>query len=151
LAKYLGKNIPQEYADFINSNLINGIWATVDENGYPRTAPITFIRVKSENTLLLGIGAKTRMADNVKRDGKISLCIVEAGDIALSIRGKARIIKEPMDCNKYMAVVSVDIEEVKSDTSPDSKVVRGIGIEPRTERGARFIHEVNRELDELVR
>jgi hypothetical protein len=150
MARYLGETVPQDYLEYINNNLINGILATMDEDGYPRTAPITFIRCKTEKQLLLGIGGMTRMSDNIRRDGKLSLCLVEEGDLALSIRGKGKIIREPMECNKYMVVVSVQVEEVKSDTSPDSKVVRGIEIQPRTERGARFIEEVNRELDLML-
>lgn len=150
MARYLGKSVPKDIMEFINHNLVNGIWATVDQDGWPRTAPITFIRCKTANNLILGIGAQTRMAANVRRDGKLSLCLVEADDLALSIRGKGKIIREPMECNQYMAVVSVLIDEVKSDTSPDSKVVRGIEIQPRTEKGALFIDAVYRELDRML-
>jgi hypothetical protein len=47
-------------------------------------------------------------------------------DVAVGIRGRARVRKQRMDTLPKDAVVQVDIEEVKNDHLPDTPIASGI-------------------------
>ena len=63
---------------------------------------------------------------NIIRDNRVTLSLVALPDIAVSIRGRARVLKEKMTVMETDAVVEVKVEEVKNDFIPGSKIETGI-------------------------
>ena len=99
------------------------IVATVDSDGTPRTAPFGSLRAVTPKLLRLvswrGHGTYT----NLCRDGHVMVSLLAPPNIAISVRGRARVIKERMNADVNHAIVEIDIEEVKND------MVRKIVIE----------------------
>jgi hypothetical protein len=54
---------------------------------------------------------------------------MEEGNIAISIKGNARVCKQQLDATKHCAMIEVDILEVKSDVTRVGSVISGINCE----------------------
>jgi len=52
-------------------------------------------------------------------------------DIAVSVRGRARLVRECMEVDESLAIVDIDIEEVKNDMAYRIVVDSGISIHAR--------------------
>lgn len=121
-----------------NPNRIIGIAGTVNEDGTPNTAPISFIFAKDEQTLLIALLNTNTTTQNVKRNGKICIEILGASDLAIGIRGTAKILREPMESSSAMIMAEVKVEGVKQDTSPAQIVIQGAASKPRSEKAIAF-------------
>lgn len=107
------------------------IVATVDADGMPRTAPFGSLRAVTPGRLRL---VSLRYHDtyaNLVRDGRVSVAVLAPPDVAVSIRGRARVIKEQMSFDEHQVVLEVDVEEVKNDMVRSVAIESGITISIR--------------------
>jgi hypothetical protein len=91
------------------------IIASIDADGWPRTAPFGSVRAITPKLVRM---ISLRYHDtyvNLCRDGRVALALVAPPDIAVSIRGKAKLVKEAMDTGEHYAVLDIDVDEVKND------------------------------------
>src|SRR5271157_1468117 len=79
-----------------NTNRIIAVAGTVGADGAPNTCPITLIYAKDDKTLLIATLRNSATATNLRREGRVSLEIMGAGDLVMGIQGSMWIIKEPM-------------------------------------------------------
>jgi len=100
--------------------------ATVDANGGPHNAPFGSICFVSPKIMRFGCDRKHDTYENIKRNGQVVVSLVAPPDIAVSIKGKARVAKERMELVNTDAVIEVGVEEVKDDLIPGSFIVSGI-------------------------
>jgi len=100
--------------------------ATVDANGGPHTAPFGSICFVSPKIMRFGCDRKHDTYENIKRNGQVVVSLVAPPNIAVSIKGKARVAKERMELVNTDAVIEVGVEEVKDDLIPGSFIVSGI-------------------------
>ncbi len=91
------------------------IVATVDADGTPRTAPFGSVRAVTPRLLrMISLHYHDTYA-NLCRDGRVMVAVVAAPDIAVSIRGRARVVRERMNTDQRSAILEIDVEEVKND------------------------------------
>jgi hypothetical protein len=95
-------------------NLIT-IVATVNPDGTPHTAPFGSLRAFTSHSLRLICFRHRPTYANLCRDGRVKIAVLAPPNIAVSIRGRARIIEERMDASDQYAIIGIDIEEVKND------------------------------------
>ncbi len=100
--------------------------ATVDPDGSPHAAPFGSICYINPLVLRFGCDRKHDTYANIRRNGHVVVSLVAPPDVAVSIKGRARIAKERMDLVNSDAVVEVHVEEVKDDLIPGSFIVSGI-------------------------
>jgi len=107
----------------------NVIVATVDEDGSPRTAPFGSLRALSPRRLRFGCGREHVTLTNIVRDGRLAIALLLPPNVALTVRGRARIVKEQMEILGD-AVVEVEVEEVKNDaqTGTEFEITSGVTI-----------------------
>lgn len=133
-----------------NPNRIIGVAGTINEDGTPNTAPMSFIFAKDEQTLLIALLNTNTTTQNVRRDGRICIEVLGASDLAVGIKGKAKILKEPMESSSAMVLAEVKVDAVKQDTSPAQIVTQGPASTPRSDKARAFeqgvIAEIMREL-----
>ena len=110
-----------------NPNRIIAVAGTVGADGAPNTCPITLIYAKDEKTLLIATLRHSATTANLRRDGRVSLEIMGAGDLVMGIQGTMWIIKEPMAMSDAMALWEMRVERVKQDSSSAQKVDPGPG------------------------
>ncbi len=80
----------------------------------------------SPRVLRFGCDRKHETYENIRRNGKVVVSLIAPPDVAVSIKGHARIAKERMDLVNTDAVIEVEVEEVKDDLIPGSFIVSGI-------------------------
>jgi hypothetical protein len=64
------------------------------------------------------------------RDGAVSVAALAPPNIAVGIRGRARVVKERMEIGEHLAIVEIDIEEVKNDMMRQGAIESGVGFAP---------------------
>jgi len=121
-----------------NPNKIIVVAGTVGADGAPNTAPLSLIYAKDDKTLLVATLRNTTTATNLRRDGRVSLEIIQGEDLVMGIFGVMRLIKEPMACSEAMAMWEMRVEKVKLDTSPAQRVIQGPASTPRSEKAEAF-------------
>ena len=106
------------------------IVATVDSDGRPRTAPFGSLRAITPQLLRLACGNYHDTYANLCRDGQVSVAVLAPPNIAVSIRGRARVVKEQMVVAKNLVLVEIDIEEVKNDMMRRGIIESAVGFTP---------------------
>ncbi len=106
--------------------MIVGIVATVDAGGFPHLAPIGSVRAVSPREIRFGCDRQHDTFANVVRDGRVAISIVAPPNLAVGIRGRARVMQEHMYTRRNHAIVTVQVEEVKDDLPPGSRIPTGI-------------------------
>ena len=106
------------------------IVATVDSDGRPRTAPFGSLRAVTPRLLRLACANYHDTYVNLCRDGQVSVAVLAPPNIAVSIRGRARIVKGQMDIAKQLVAVEIDIEEVKDDMMRRGIIESALGFAP---------------------
>jgi hypothetical protein len=106
------------------------IVATVDADGAPRTAPFGSLRAVTPKLLRLACNHYHDTYANLCRDGRVTVALLAPPNIAVSIRGRARVVKERMDASEHLAVMEVDIEEVKNDMMRRGVIESAVGFTP---------------------
>lgn len=129
-----------------NPNKIIAVAGTVGEDGAPNTAPVSLIYAKDEKTLLIALLRNSNTSANLRRDGRVSLEIIESDDLVMGISGTMRLIKDPLGCSAAMALWEAKVEKVKQDTSPAQRVIQGPASIPRSEKAQTFEKVVFAEL-----
>jgi hypothetical protein len=89
--------------------------ATLALDGSPHTAPFGSLRAVTPRSLRLICFRLHDTYTNLCRDERVIVAVLAPPDVAVSIRGRARVIKERMDSAEDYAIVTIDIEEVKND------------------------------------
>ena len=107
--------------------------ATVDADGAPRTAPFGSLRAVKPRLLRLACNHYHDTYANMCRDGRVSVALLAPPNIAVSIRGRVRVVKERMDTGEQLAVLEIDVEEVKNDMMRRGAIESAVGFAPPKE------------------
>ncbi len=106
------------------------IVATVDPDGAPRTAPFGSIRAISPRLLRLLTLRYHDTYANFARDGRVMVALLSPPNIAVSVRGHARVVRDPMQADQHYAIVDIDVEQVKNDMARIVIIETGITVTP---------------------
>jgi hypothetical protein len=106
------------------------IVATVDADGSPRTAPFGSLRAITPRLLRLFSWREHDTYDNLYRDARVSVALV-CQDVAVSVTGQARVVRERAHHDEQFAILEIDVEEVKNDMVYRIVVESGIEIVPK--------------------
>lgn len=109
------------------------IVATVDADGTPHAAPFGSVRAVTPRLLRMISARYHDTYANLCRDGRMTVALVAPPDIAVSIRGRARVVRERMNVDEHSAVLEIDVEEVKNDMVRTGAIESGITFSPRDE------------------
>ena len=99
------------------------IVATIDPDGAPHVAPFGSVRASTPRLLRLISWHGHDTYANLCRDDRVMISFLAPPNIAVSVRGRARVVRERMNADENYAVVEIDVEEVKND------MVRSVVIE----------------------
>ena len=104
--------------------------ATVDPDGRPRTAPFGSLRAVTPRLLRLACNHPHDTYANLCRDGQMSVALLAPPNIAVSIRGRARVVRERMDIAEHLVIMEIDVEEVKNDMMRQGVIESAVGFTP---------------------
>jgi hypothetical protein len=103
------------------------IIATVNPDGTPRTAPFGSLQAVTPRLLRLCSWRDHDTYANLCRDGRVSVALVSP-DVSVSVRGRARVVREQMHHDEQFAALEIDVEEVKNDMAYRIVIESGIEI-----------------------
>jgi hypothetical protein len=106
------------------------IVATVDPDGVPRTAPFGSLRAVTPKLLRLACNRRHDTYANLCGDGWVSVALLSPPDIAVSIRGRARLVQDRMAIEEHLAVLEIDVREVKNDMMRRGVIESAVGFAP---------------------
>ncbi len=109
------------------------IVATVDADGMPHTAPFGSVRAVTPRLLRMLSLRRHDTYANLCRDGRVVVVLVAAPNIAVSIRGRARVCLEEMETHRHSAVFEIDVEQVKNDMVRSGIIETAITFTPLDE------------------
>ena len=151
--KILGSELPEDAFELLNKGT-TVVVATVDEDGYPRTAPIALVAAPNRKTLRVCIRPHKFSYKNIVRNGKVMVCVIGEGNIAIGVKGRAEVINEDVGGHPTVPspIVEIRIEEVKSDALPWAPIMHGIRTRPIPEkRPDKLSPEIRRKIRDALK
>lgn len=109
------------------------VLATVDPDGKPRTAPFGSLRAVTPRLLRLCSMRYHDTCANLIRDRRVSIFMISPPDIAVSVQGRARMVRDEMETDGNFVIFEIDIESVKNDMAYRIVIDSGIEITPKAE------------------
>lgn len=108
----------------------SSVVATINEDGSPRTAPFGSMCAVSPHLLRFLVHRYHDTLANLKRDSRVMVALVCPPNLAVSVRGVARVVEEPFSADERYAIVEIDVNEVKNDMPVGIEIDGGISIAP---------------------
>ena len=136
----LGPKLPEDLFDRMNGEHLDQhlnkvvLLITVDEGGWPYGAILSYLEViaPDRGTLRLAPWNNSTTTANLRRNGKVTLLVVEEG-MAYYIQGTATELRREMEGFPGMAKVNVQIESILQDNALDyegsARITTGIRFE----------------------
>lgn len=106
----------------------SSVVATVDEDGSPHTAPFGSLHAITPKTMRFVIHRYHDTLANIVRDERVMVCLVCPPDIAVSVKGRAKVIDNPWKVDERYALTEIQIDEVKNDMPLRIGIDSGITI-----------------------
>jgi len=106
--------------------------ATVNADGTPHTAPFASLRAVTPTLLRMICFRYHHTFSNLNRNENLMVSFLAPPTTAVSIRGRAEMIKENMDADENYAIFNIHVDEVKND------MVKTVVIESPVTISARF-------------
>lgn len=146
MSKIIGNALPQEIVDLFNKELTTVIVSTVTDEGYPHAMPVHLLAAPDDKTIRMALVKAHQTTANIKNNGKAFITVLEGEDLAVGIKGTARVTREPMEGNGAMVMIEFKVEEIKSDTTPTVIVSDGVRTKHRSSKTADFFRTMFDEL-----
>jgi hypothetical protein len=146
LAVSVSYELDDKITKVLMTRFLAAMLATVDDDGFPRIAPVSLFSVRDSKTILTMMQADCRSARNIRRDGKMMLNLCEEGDLAVGIRGKAAMLGDSK-AFRGGAIFLVEVLEVKNDAAFDVEVTSGVRMKLRDLKWEKLINAAAAELD----
>jgi len=126
----------------------SSVVATVDTDGKPRIAPFGSLRAITPQLLRLVSLRHHDTYANLARDGRVMVALLSPPNLAVSVSGRARVVREKMSTDERFAVIDIDVDEVKNDMPFRIDIESAINISPRSEFNT-WWHTVWKELEKM--
>lgn len=146
MSDLIGEELTPALLDLFNKRITTVVLATVDEDGFPRTAPANFVVAHDRKTVRVALSKNHHTLQNIRRDGRVMVSILDEGDVAVGVRGHARVLRECMDINYSAAVVEISVVHIKNDASPLHLVTQGVRTRYRNEPTVLYFRTMFNEL-----
>ena len=133
MSQLLGKELTEELFERLKGEGVGSragkaiLLVTVDDEGWAHPAMLSYYEVvaKSRSQIDLAIGKSSTTAKNLRRTGKITLLITDAG-MNYYLKGSGRELQESMAGVSFMSLFRVKLEKVLEDQEPDAAITSGV-------------------------
>jgi hypothetical protein len=134
MAVFIGTELNPILKYLFDSRINTAILATNDKEHHPNTAPYNCIVAPDTKHLQIAICKDHQTYANIIENGNIALAVIDEGDITACIKGTAQIIRNHMDCDFNMAVIDIEISEIRRNNSTMFFVTQGIRTQYKSEQ-----------------
>lgn len=133
MSVFLGTELDLGLLDRFDKRISTVVIATLDSKQQPHTAPFNYLVACDAKHLRVAIERNQQTFNNLMANGKISLAVLEEGDLAFSIKGDTRLYREQMLADAGMAIMEIEVAEVRKNNSTAYFVTQGIRIRHKNE------------------
>jgi len=123
MGQVAGDCLPNHIFRYFQTESMTGVASTVDQDGFPRGAPMGLFHALDEKHLLMAVQKDSATFENAVRSGTVALSFIVGGGTSFSIQGQARLFKETMVSNDLFGSLFIEIESVKSDMDMAIEVI----------------------------
>ena len=110
----VGTELSPKLVDYLRGHRLVYV-ATVDEEGWPDLAPISWVTALDAKKIRMAIDSNVGTVANVARTGRVRLSVL-GGTMSVTIKGAARIVRERMESVAVpTSMIEVEVSEVKDD------------------------------------
>jgi hypothetical protein len=111
----LGNELPDRALSYLQVGRLV-IMATVDGQGRPNTAPMSWVTAVDRQTIRVAVSPEVSTYRNILENDRVMLSLI-GGAMTLSISGCARVLAGSMEEVPFaMAMIEVRVDEVKDDS-----------------------------------
>lgn len=150
MAKHVGVKLPEDLVSVLKGGKTVAVLATFSEKGLPHTTPIQCVFPKGLESILISIHKDHAGYHNMVWQKKVMLCIMDEGNVAYSVLGRAGVVRAPSQVHPLMNVVRVDIIDIKSDRSVLCRVDSGVRWSYTSPEAEELLTALNQELRDLA-
>lgn len=125
------------------------IVATVDPDGTPHTAPFGSLRAITPKLLRFASWRGHDTYKNLCHDERVMVTFLAPPNIAVSIRGSGKVVREQMNADKNYAIVEIEVQQVKYDMVRIVIIENTLMISPRGEEAAKWFQAVVGEVEKM--
>ncbi len=151
MAKQVGVKLPDDLLAVLKSGKTVGVLSTFSEKGLPHTTPISCLRPKGVESILISIHKDHTGYHNMVWQKKVMMCFMDENNIAYSVLGRAGVVRAPSNVHPLMNVVRIDIIEIKSDRSVLTRVDSGVRWSFTSPEAEELYKALLGELDDLCK
>ncbi|MDO9574296.1 MAG: pyridoxamine 5'-phosphate oxidase family protein [Candidatus Contubernalis sp.] len=148
MSKVIGNHLPTEVVEMLNQGQTTAVLSSVTETGDPHAMPVHLMVAPDEKTIRVALLRNHQTVENLTANGRAFLTLMEGSDMAVGIRCHASLVRDPMKGSKAMCMFQLEVEEVKSDTTPTVIVTEGVKIKHRSPKTTDFFKGM---FDELIK
>lgn len=125
------------------------IVATVDPDGTPHAAPFGSLRAITPKLLRFASWRGHDTYKNLCHDERVMVTFLAPPNIAVSIRGIAKVVKEQMAADRNYAIIDIEVQQVKYDMVRIVTIDDTIRISARGEEATKWFQAVVGEVEEM--
>ena len=141
MSRELGRELPGALLSLLDGHDLASrmgkaiLIATVDEQGFPHPALLSYGEVVALDArrLHLATYADSRTSFNLRRTGRVTLCLIEAG-MAYYVKARAEERQAAAGfaglARFEAAVTQVLVDQARDDVEPGARITRGIEFDP---------------------
>lgn len=118
-----GDRLPDDICRYFRANTMTGVASTIDQNGYPRGAPMSMYYALDDKHLLMGAQNGSLTFKNAVRRGSIALSFIVGGGTSSTVQGRVQLFKDTLKSSDLFGALLIEIESVKSNMDDGIEVV----------------------------
>lgn len=149
MSVFIGTELTPILKYLFENRISTAILATNDTEHHPNTAPYNCIVAPDTKHLRIAICKDHQTYANIIENGNIALAVIDEGDIAACIKGTAQIVRGQMDFDFNMAVIDIEINEIRRNNSTMFLVTQGIRTHYKSEQSLVDFRKLRYELTHL--
>jgi flavin reductase (DIM6/NTAB) family NADH-FMN oxidoreductase RutF len=94
--------------------------------GAPHAIPVSTGVRASDTLIVLALARRRESLARLRQDPRCALTILAAGDVAVTVHARARIVEDPMAISDRVAAVALDVGEIQDHGQPRFEIVDGV-------------------------
>ncbi len=102
------------------------VLSTVGGDGTPHAIPVSTALRAGDARVVLGLARSRGSLDRLRSDPRCALTLLAGGDVAVTARGRARVIAEALAGAENVAGVLVEVDDLRDHASPRFVIEDGV-------------------------
>ena len=94
--------------------------------GHPHAIPVSTGVRAGDRLVLMALALRRESLARLREDPRCALTILDAGDVAITAHGRARIVEEPLAISDRVCAVALDVDDIQDHTQPRFSIDAGV-------------------------